>query len=91
MQNTQFRFATRQDTSLILDLIKELAEYENMLSDVVATDELLEKWIFDEKKAEVLFAIENGKEVGFALFFHNFSTFAFFCLNLHPKQSTTST
>ena len=61
MQNTQFRFATRQDTSLILDFIKELAEYENMLSDVVATDELLEKWIFDEKKAEVLFAIENGK------------------------------
>ena len=75
MQNTQFRFATRQDTSLILDFIKELATYEDMLSDVVATDELLEKWIFDEKKAEVLFAIENGKEVGFALFFHNFSTF----------------
>ena len=75
MQNTQFRFATRQDTALILGFIKELAEYENMLSDVVATNELLEKWIFDEKKAEVLFAIENGKEVGFALFFHNFSTF----------------
>ena len=50
-------------------------QLENMLDEVVATNELLEKWIFDEKKAEVLFAIENGKEVGFALFFHNFSTY----------------
>ena len=46
-----------------------------MLSEVVATEELLEHWIFDEKKAEVIFAVEDGTEVGFALFFHNFSTF----------------
>ena len=46
-----------------------------MADDVVATEELLEKWIFDNKKAEVIFAMENEKEVGFALFFHNFSTF----------------
>ena len=46
-----------------------------MLDEVVATPELLEKWIFDERKAEVIFALEDGKEVGFALFFHNFSTF----------------
>lgn len=75
MQNTQFRFATRQDTALILDFIKELALYENMLDAVVATNDLLEKQLFDEKRGEVIFAIENGKEVGFALFFHNFSTF----------------
>ena len=46
-----------------------------MLDEVVATPELLEKWIFDERKAEVVFVLEGEKEVGFALFFHNFSTF----------------
>ena len=75
MSNTQFRFATKEDTSLILQFIKELAEYENMSSDVVADEKTLSTWIFDEKKAEVLFALEDGIEVGFALFFHNFSTF----------------
>lgn len=70
-----FRFATREDTALILFFIKELATYEKMLSKVVATEEMLEKWIFDEKKAEVLFVMTEEKEVGFALFFHNFSTF----------------
>lgn len=71
----EFRFATREDTALILEFIKELAEYEKMLDEVVATEEILEEWIFDKKKAEVLFVMENKKEVGFALFFHNFSTF----------------
>ncbi len=46
-----------------------------MLEEVVADEATLEEWIFDQKKAEVIFAMENGKEVGFALFFHNFSTF----------------
>ena len=46
-----------------------------MENEVVATPELLEYWIFDQKKAEVIFALEEEKEVGFALFFHNFSTF----------------
>lgn len=71
----EFRFATREDTALILDFIRELAEYEKMLDEVIATEEILEEWIFDRKKAEVLFVTEDGKEVGFALFFHNFSTF----------------
>ena len=75
MSNTQFRFATEQDTALILDFIKSLAEYERMSDQVVATEEILREWIFEKKKAEVIFAIENDKEVGFALFFHNFSTF----------------
>lgn len=71
----EIRFAEKKDAALILDFIRELAVYENMLDDVVATPQLLEKWLFDEKKAEVIFALEGEKEVGFALFFHNFSTF----------------
>ena len=75
MNHTKFRFATEQDTALILDFIKALAEYEKMSDQVVANEDLLREWIFEKKKAEVLFALEDGKEVGFALFFHNFSTF----------------
>ncbi len=75
MNNTAYRFADKNDAPIILGFIKALAEYEKMSDDVVATEELLKKWIFDEKKAEVIFALEDGKEVGFALFFHNFSTF----------------
>lgn len=71
----KFRFAERKDVPLILHFIKELADYEKMLNEVVATEELLEEWIFDKEKAEVIFAVEGDKEVGFALFFHNFSTF----------------
>lgn len=71
----EIRFASENDVSIIYDFICRLAEYENMLSDVVATPELLKEWIFEKKKAEVILAVENGKEVGFALFFHNFSTF----------------
>ena len=70
-----YRFATREDTTLILQFIKELADYEKMLNEVIADEKLLEEWIFDKQKAEVIFALEDGKEVGFALFFHNFSTF----------------
>ena len=71
----KFRFAERKDCKIILDFIKKLASYEKMSDDVVATESLLEEWIFDKKKAEVIFAVVDGKEVGFALFFHNFSTF----------------
>ena len=70
-----FRFANKKDCGKILDFIKQLAEYENMADDVVATEKLLQEWIFEKQKAEVIFALENEKEVGFALFFHNFSTF----------------
>lgn len=71
----EFRYAERNDTSLILQFIKGLADYEKMLDEVVANEDLLEEWIFDKQKAEVIFVIEDNKEVGFALFFHNFSTF----------------
>ena len=70
-----YRFANEADVDKILYFIKELARYEKMLDQVVADEEILRSWIFDKKKAEVIFAVENGKEVGFALFFHNFSTF----------------
>ena len=70
-----FRYAERKDTPLILKFIKELADYEKMLDEVVADEATLEEWIFDKQKAEVIFAMEDDKEIGFALFFHNFSTF----------------
>ena len=70
-----FRFAKEDDCALILRFIRDLADYEKMSDQVVATEEILREWIFDKKKAEVLFVCEDGTEVGFALFFHNFSTF----------------
>ena len=70
-----FRNAQREDVALILQFIKELADYEKMLNEVVADEATLEKWIFDKQKAEVIFAVADKKEIGFALFFHNFSTF----------------
>ena len=75
MQELTFRQAEEKDAGLILYFIKQLAEYEHMSDEVVATEELLREWIFEKKKAEVIFALENGEAVGFALFFHNFSTF----------------
>ena len=70
-----FRYAERKDTALILTFIKELARYEKMENEVIATEALLDEWLFDKKKAEVIFAVVDNKEIGFALFFHNFSTF----------------
>lgn len=70
-----YRYATENDVPLIHRFIVELAKYEKLENEVVATEELLREWIFEKKKAEVIFAIEGDKEVGFALFFHNFSTF----------------
>ena len=70
-----FRSAERRDVPLILRYICELARYEKLEEEVVATEEILEEWLFDKEKAEVIFAVVEGKEVGFALFFHNFSTF----------------
>ena len=71
----EIKFAKKEEVSDILYFIKELAKYENMLDEVTATPELLEKWIFEEKKANVVFAYEDDKKVGFALYFTNFSTF----------------
>ena len=70
-----FRFAVEQDTPLLLRFIKGLEDYEHMLDQVVADEAALGDQLFHKKNAEVLFALENGEEVGFALFFHNFSAF----------------
>ena len=70
-----FRYANEKDCPLILDFIRRLAEYEKMPDQVIATEELLREWIFEKQKAEVIFVLDNGREAGFALFFHNFSTF----------------
>lgn len=75
MSQLEFRWAEEKDAALILHFIRALAAYEKLSDQVVATEELLREWIFEKKKAEVLFPLEDGKEVGFALFFHNFSTF----------------
>lgn len=75
MKGKAWRYAQEKDAALILNFIQGLAAYEHMSNDVVATEALLTEWIFEKKKAEVIFALEDGKEVGFALFFHNFSTF----------------
>lgn len=78
MENTNdfsLRLATVQDTALILEFIKELADYEKMSDQVVATEELLHDTLFEQKKAEVLIGEYQGNPVAFALFFHNFSTF----------------
>ena len=75
MSDCTFRSAVPGDEELILTFIRALAEYEHMADQVVATPALLREWIFEKQKAEVIFALAGGKEVGFALFFHNFSTF----------------
>ena len=71
----EFRYAGKEDSALILNFIRQLAAYEKMSDQVIATEELLREWIFEKQKAEVLFVLADDKEVGFALFFNNFSTF----------------
>ncbi len=73
--NFTIRFATVDDCPAILHLITQLAIYEKMENEVVATLEDLKYSLFKKAQAEALLAIEDGKPVGFALFFHNYSTF----------------
>ncbi|MCH3907123.1 MAG: GNAT family N-acetyltransferase [Sphaerochaeta sp.] len=69
-----FREAVREDIPLILDFVKRLAIYEHLEDQVTATPALYEQWIFNQKVAQVRFAVADGKEVGFILYFHNYST-----------------
>ena len=69
------RFATPGDVPVILQLIRELAEYEKLLHLVVADEKLLEEWLFQKKVAEVTVGEVENTVIGFSLFFHNFSTF----------------
>lgn len=74
--NFKIRFAILSDVPLILQFIKELAEYEQLLHEVVATEDILKETLFGPKShAEVVIGYLEEKPVSFALFFHNFSTF----------------
>lgn len=73
--NFSIRVADKCDLPKILSFIKKLAVYEKMQDQVIATEKSLEDWLFNKKVAMVIFAVENGIEVGFALYFYNFSTF----------------
>lgn len=75
ISNFKIRFAEEKDTKIILDFIRELADYEKLLNEVVATEEVLHNSLFVKKSAEVIIGEYNENPVGFALFFHNFSTF----------------
>ena len=74
-EDIRFRFANEKDCRLILKFIRSLAKYEKLEREVVATEAILREWLFEKKKAEVLFVMDGDTEVGYALFFHNFSTF----------------
>lgn len=70
------RDASEEDAPLILSFIKELAEYEHLSHEVVATEDVLRESLFgDRRYAEVVICERDGVPAGFALFFHNFSTF----------------
>ena len=76
MPELEIRPATEEDVPLLLRFIKELAEYENLSHEVSATAEVLKESLFGGRRvAEALLAYSGGEPAGFALFFHNFSTF----------------
>lgn len=75
VEDLLIREAKEDDNSLILQFIKDLADYEGLLSEVVATEEILYNSLFVKKQAEVIIAEYKGRPIGFALYFHNFSTF----------------
>lgn len=74
-ENFNFRQANENDMDLIIYFIKALAEYEKMLDQIVFDDFELKNWLFIKNAAKVIFVLDNAKEVGFALYFYNFSTF----------------
>ncbi|MDN5303976.1 MAG: hypothetical protein PWP46_855 [Fusobacteriaceae bacterium] len=75
IDNLTLKFAEKNEVDKILYFIKELAKYEKMENDVVATKEILIENIFNKKYCEVILAKYKNEYIGFMLFFHNFSTF----------------
>ncbi len=72
----ELRFAEPGDCQLVLEFIRELAEYEGLAQEVVASQDMLDRSLFGPRPAaEVVLAFLDGEAVGFAVFFHNFSTF----------------
>ena len=74
-QNFTIRKAERKDVALLLEFIKGIARYEKLENEVIADLATLESEMFDHQRAEAVFAVVDGREVGFALYFFNFSTF----------------
>lgn len=74
-ENVTFRYGERKDVPLILEFVRGLAEHEKLPELVCATEEMLEEWLFDRKRAEVLLLEVDGKEAGFALFFDSFASY----------------
>ncbi|MDR2101007.1 MAG: GNAT family N-acetyltransferase [Treponema sp.] len=74
-ENIRLRPAKAEDIPLVLEFIRALAEYEHLSSQVKAEEDALGRFIFEEKRAEVIIAEYQGAPAGFALFFRNFSTF----------------
>lgn len=75
MHNPTFRFAGSQDLTLVYGFIRSLAEYEKQSESLVTTEKDIDEMLFHQKRAEVLFIMEDGVEVGFALFFHSFPAY----------------
>ena len=74
-EKVTYRYSQREDAPLIMEFVKALAEYEKMPELVRASEKDLEEWLFDKKRAEVLFLAVSGKEAGFALFFDSFASY----------------
>lgn len=70
-----FRYAEEADMGLLLRFVKELAEYERLLDEVVATEDTLRESLFEKKAAGAFFAVVDGTEVGFCVFYYNLSSF----------------
>lgn len=70
-----FRYAVSDDTGKILFFIKKLAEHHALAHEVCATEEMLKKWLFENRIAEVVFISVDGEDIGFAMYFYSFSTF----------------
>ena len=71
MMNVVIRKAERQDVPLLLEFIKGIARYEKMEDEVITSADVLEREMFDEHRAEAVFAVVGGNLIGIASLFHN--------------------
>lgn len=71
----KIRYANKNDTKLLLNFIKDLAKYEKMINDVKNNEELINKWLFEKQVAKAFFILEDNIEIGFVIYFYNYSTF----------------
>ncbi len=74
MRNISFRHANENDVGKIMEFVRGLARFHGMEEGMTVTEELLRRKLFEENRAEVIFALDGEKEVGFALYYYNFSS-----------------